>query len=84
MANCTSLYTCDELIDKLKEIDEQLDDSVTKSKLDTGQSSHEISISQAGLVRQYEKYKGMLKQQCPSCYHNIFGPSVVKFRGPKW
>lgn len=83
MASCTSLYTCEELIEKLKDLDSSMDDAVTRSKLDTGQSNHEISQSLAQMQRQYEKYKTLLKRQCPTCYHNIFGPSLVKFREPQ-
>lgn len=81
MADCTGLYTCDELIAKLKDLNEKLDDAETKSKLDTGQSQHEYTQSVAQLQRQYEKYLAMLKRACPDCYRTIVGPSAIRFTG---
>ena len=82
MSDCTTgLYTCDELLQKLRDLNDQLDSAETRSKLDTSQSEHEFSISVRTIREQYEKYLSMLKIQCPDCYHRIKGPSIVKFGG---
>ena len=75
------LYTSAELIQKLKDIDTQLDDPVTKSNLDTGQTKHEISISVRSLREQYEKYKAMLYKCYPSVYFSYFGTNAIRFPG---
>lgn len=77
----TGLYTCDELVAKLKALDIEMDSAETQSELDTGQSDHKFRISQRTLREQYEKYSSMLQQQCPEKYKAIFGPSAIKFRG---
>ena len=77
MSNC--LYTQDELIAKLKEIDESLDDATTKSEIDTGQSKHNYSTSIRTLREQYEKYLSMFQTCYPAEYRSYFGPSVIKF-----
>ena len=73
-----ALYTCDELVIKLKDIDTQLEDGTTRSKLDTGQTQNEFTQSLRQLERQYEKYLQMLSVQCPETYRDIVGPSVLK------
>lgn len=80
MADC--LYTKDELISKIKEIDLELNSGVTRSELDTGQSKHSFSVSTAQLQRQKEYYLKLLKVVDPACYHSIMGPSTIRFKGP--
>lgn len=75
------LYTDDELIEKLKDIDTELDAAITKSKLDTGQSEHEVTQSVRTLREQYEKYLMMLKRQNPAKYRCIAGAPAVQYRG---
>lgn len=75
------LYTDEELIEKLKEIDIELDEAVSKTSLDTGQSKHDITISVRTLREQYEKYSSMLQVQNPELYRCTFGNSVIKSRG---
>lgn len=77
----TGLYTCDELIQKLKDLNDRLDDATTKSKIDTSQSSHEYSESIRTLREQYDKYLSMLARQCPSKYRAFMGPDVIRFGG---
>ena len=73
------LYTSDQLIDKLKEIDIKLDSAISKSEIDTNQSKHSVSISVRTLREQYEKYQAMLQKCYPSVYREYFGSSVTKF-----
>lgn len=75
------LYTDDELIQKLKDINDDLDDAISKSKLDTGQSEHEVSQSLRVLREQYEKYLLMLKRQNPAKYRCIAGAPAIQYRG---
>lgn len=82
MAECTELYTKDELIAFIKKIDEQLLTGVSRSDLDTGQSRQSFSVSTNSLKRDREYYMSLLKQVDPVCYHRIKGASVIKFRGP--
>lgn len=77
----TGLYTCDELVDKLKALDTLMDEAETRSEIDTGQSEHKFQTSIRTLREQYNKYLAMLKVQCPDKYHAIVGPSVIKFGG---
>ena len=83
MANCTGLYTKDELIAFIKEIDLKLTSGVSKSDLDTSQSRGSFSISVRALREQRESYMTMLKQVDPNCYHTIKGPSVIQYRGSR-
>jgi|WetSurMetagenome_2_1015567.scaffolds.fasta_scaffold08452_4 hypothetical protein len=76
-----SLYTTDEIITKLKSLDEQMDAAVSSSELDTGQSKHTISMSVTLLRQQYEKYLAMLQEQDPVTYRRIFGADVIQFGG---
>lgn len=78
MADCT-LYTDQELIDKIKEIDIELNSGVTGSTLDTSQSKHSYQVSVRTLREQREYYKTLLQRQNPTCYNQIFGPSIVKY-----
>ena len=78
MAVC-SLYTDDELVQKLKDLDSELDSAISSSELDTGQSRHQIKMSIRTLREQYEKYKAMLMRQNPTLYRCTFGHSVIKF-----
>ena len=73
------LYTCDELVDKLKALDVLMDEAETRSELDTGQSEHKFQTSIRTLREQYDKYLKMLKVQCPDKYHAIVGPSAINF-----
>lgn len=79
MADCTNLYTDQEIIDKIKAIDTELDEGTTRSELDTGQSKHEYTQSLRQLERQRERYLSMLQTQNPSLYRCMFGNSVIKF-----
>ena len=79
MSNC--LYTKEELIEKLKELDEQMDDATTRSDLDSGQSKQSFSVSIRTLEKQYEKYKTMFQNCFPADYRAMFGNSVIKFGG---
>jgi hypothetical protein len=74
-----ALYTSAELVQKLKDLNEQMDSAVNQSSLDTGQSKHDVRISVQTLQRQYEKYAAMLQQVDPETYNGIFGPSVVRY-----
>jgi len=76
-----SLYTTDEIITKLKSLDEQMDAAVSSSELDTGQSKHTISMSVTLLRQQYEKYLAMLQEQDPVTNRRIFGADVIQFGG---
>jgi len=80
---CNSLYTDDEIIAKLKELDLILDDGVTTSELDTGQTNHKIRMSIRQAERQYEKYQAMLQNQNRSLYNCMFGSGATKFGGRK-
>ena len=77
------LYTESELIQKLKDLDTAMDDATTRSKLDTGQSDSEYSISIRTLREQYEKYQGMLQTCFPAAYRTMFGKSVIRFGSGK-
>ena len=82
MANCT-LYTDEELIEKIKEIDIALDEAVTRSEIDTSQSKHSYSVSVRQLERQRLYYLNLLKNQNRACYNSIVGPSVIKYGSGK-
>jgi len=75
------LYTSAELIAKLKALDVEMDSAETSSKLDTGQSRHEFTLSINSLKQQYEKYLAMLMQVDPQAYYEIVGPSAIRFTG---
>jgi len=75
------LYTSAELVQKLKDLDDQMNGGVNQSSLDTGQSKHDIRVSVQTLQRQYEKYSAMLQQVDPDTYREIFGYSVINFGG---
>lgn len=75
------LYTDTELIEKIKEIDTQLSNAVSKTTLDTTQTKSEISISVRTLREQRERYSSLLQQQNRSLYNSIFGNSAIKFKG---
>ena len=77
---CT-LYTASELVEKIKSLDEALDSAETRSKLDTGQSSHEYNLSITSIKNQREYYIALLQKIDPQCYKDIFGSSVINFRG---
>ena len=83
MADCTGLYTKDEIIDFIKEIDLQLLSATGKSELDTGQSKNSFSTNLRTLREQREYYMSLLKRIDPACYHAIKGPSVIKFGGSR-
>jgi len=83
MAECTGLYTGDELKDLIKNIDLELNSAISKSELDTGQSRHNFSVSVRTLREQREYYMSLLKRVDPACYHTLKGPSVIKFGGPR-
>ena len=75
------LYTEAELIAKLKELDTLMDDGTTQSELDTGQSESSFRVSQRTYREQYEKYLSLLQQCFPAAYREMFGKSVIRFRG---
>ncbi len=77
------LYTEAELIQKLKDLDTEMDAAETQSELDTGQSEHKFRVSQRTLREQYEKYLAMLQTCFPAAYRTMFGKSVIRFRGNK-
>jgi hypothetical protein len=79
MSNC--LYTEEELIQKLKDLNTAMDDGTTRSKLDTSQSDSEFSQSLRQMERQYEKYLALLQTCYPAAYRTMFGKSVIRFRG---
>lgn len=74
-----ALYTSAELVQKLKDLNEQMDSAVNSSMIDTGQSKHEVRVSVQTLQRQYEKYAAMLQEVDPAAYRDIFGASVVRY-----
>lgn len=76
-----ALYTSAELVAKLKELDEQMDTGIAGSNLNTGQSSHSITVAQSALQSQYEKYAAMLQQVDYETYREIFGPDIIQFGG---
>jgi len=79
--SCTSLYTDDELVDKIKEINVSLDEAISKTDLDTGQSKHEVSQSLRTLREQREYYINLLYNQNPSLAACIAGEQVIQYRG---
>lgn len=80
MADCTGLYTEDEIVAFIKAIDLKLLSGVSKSDLDTSQSRGSFTISTRALREQRESFMTMLKQIDPTCYHTIKGPSVIQFK----
>ena len=83
MANCTGLYTEDEIIAEIKALQQKLNSGVTKSDLDTSQSRGSFSLSIRQLERQLETWMGYLKQVNPCMYHAMKGPSVIQFKGSR-
>lgn len=79
---CTGLYTKEELIEKIKELDSKMETGVTGTDLDTSQSKQALRMSLRQLERQKETYLAQLKRVDPACYRAIMGPSVIKFKGP--
>lgn len=76
-----SLYTDQELIDKIKELNVQLDGAVTKSSIDTTQTKNEVSISVRTIREQRQNYMVMLQQQNRSLFNQCFGSSARRFKG---
>lgn len=79
--NC--LYTSAEIIAKIKTIDTTLDDAVTGSTLDNGQTKSDLRFSTRTLREQKEYYLSLLQQCYPAVYQEYFGKSVIQFRGPR-
>lgn len=75
------LYTEDEIVAKLKELDEKMDEGITQSRLNTSQTDHQMSFSIRQAERQYEKYKSLLHRCYPATYLSMFGSNVIKFKG---
>lgn len=75
------LYTKEEIIQFIKDIDLQLNDGITRSDLDTGQGKHSFSQSNRQLERSREKWLAMLKQIDPACYYSFMPPSAIQFKG---
>lgn len=75
------LYTDQELIDKIKEMDTQLSVGVTKSEIDTTQTKNSVSISIRTIREQREYYSSLLQSQNRALYNSIFGSSAIAFRG---
>lgn len=80
---CNNLYTDDEIIAKLKELDEILDEGVSTSELDTGQTNHKLRFSVRQAERQYEKYQAMLQNQNRTLYNCMFGSGATQFRNKR-
>lgn len=76
-----SLYTDDELVEKIKELDIQLSSGVSKSELDTSQTKNSVTISVRVLTQQKEYFISMLQNQNRELYISCFGSSVIKFKG---
>ena len=76
-----SLYTDNEIITKIKEIDTQLMTGITKSEIDTSQTKNSVSISVRTLREQREYYSALLQEQNRSLYNSIFGSSAIAFKG---
>ncbi len=75
------IYTADELITKLKELDGKLDEAITASELDTSQTKSQLKFSIRSARDQYQKYKSMFQNCYPVQYREYFGPSAIRFTG---
>jgi len=76
-----SLYTDDEIIEKIKAIDTELLAGISKSEIDTTQTKNSVTISLRTLREQREQYMSMLQQQNRALYNSMFGSSAIKFKG---
>ncbi|MHA1379321.1 MAG: hypothetical protein ACTSRG_13135 [Candidatus Helarchaeota archaeon] len=75
------LYTDNELVEKIKAIDLQLESAISKTEIDTSQTKNSVSISVRSLREQRERYESMLQAQNRALYNSIFGPSAIAFKG---
>lgn len=77
------MYTKEEIIENIKNIDLKLNEGLTGSRLGTGQTEHQLNLSTAQLKKQRDYWMRWLNRVCPATYRALFGPSVIKFKGRK-
>lgn len=76
-----ALYTDQELIDLIKELDVQLNGGITKSVIDTTQTKNEVSVSVRTMREQRQYYMSLLQKQNRSLFNQCFGESAIRFKG---
>lgn len=75
------MYTEEELITKIKDIDTSLGGGLIGSKLGTGQTDNEITLSLAQMQKQRNYYINELQRSYPDTYRSYYGSGVTRFTG---
>jgi len=74
------MYTKEEIIEKLKELDLEISDPTTEDELDTSQSRHKTKRSPAQARKAYSHWKDKLYICYPDCYTEYFGSNVMRIQ----
>ena len=66
------LYTSEEIVKNIKDLDITLNGGISRSELDTSQTQSVVNISIGKLQNQRTYWAGMLQSLYPQCYRDTF------------